>query len=356
MRRVIYSSILRLFLCFQAGCSMVAVNNQSLEYTTDGPYSIQVIQRRDGSRDYRWEIDSRIEQVGTCRVKYHRLYSTNRFMVVEGTIGNAGNRYPVVLDTGASQAVFVKENHVLENNLQIYPMESVKLDLNGHHLMLCHLPKLQIGSAALVNQPCFYLERNVKLKFFGLSIAKDDFKDNPVIVGLPALRQFKYIVFDSVKNEVEFSRNELFEIGQPQLWEKYYFVIEEDFHGNTFLFVRIPIAGKATVLQLDTGSGRGLAISEYLWEEIRERIPDLKLRKDRDLYPYIGSLVCKRGVIPKLKVGDRTVKNAKISIFPNDSPLVQDCDGLLGMQYFQDTVIVLDFQRNLMWVKNHKGR
>ena len=360
MRRLIYISILRMFLCFQAGCSMVAVNSQSLEDTpdvclikpNDGPYSIEVIQRRDGSRDYLWEIDSRIEQAETCRVRYHRLYSTSRFMVVEGKVGNTGNTYPIVLDTGASQAVFVKDNHVMENNLPIYPMETNKLDLNGHHLGLCHLPKLQIGSASLVNQPCFYLEPKAKPELFGLSIAKDNSTDDSIIVGLPALRQFKYIIFDSVRKEVEFSHGELFEPGESQLWEQYSFSIEEDFHGNTFLFVTILIAGKETELLLDTGSGRGLAISEDLWEGIRERIHDLKLRKKRDLYPYIGSLVCKRGVIPKLQVGDRTVKNAKISIFPNNSPLMEESEGLLGMQYFQDTVMVLDFERNLMFVKN----
>ncbi len=67
MRRLIYSTIiLRMFLCFQAGCSMVAVNSQSLEATpdvclidpNDGPYSIELIQKRYESRDYLWKIDN----------------------------------------------------------------------------------------------------------------------------------------------------------------------------------------------------------------------------------------------------------------------------------------------------------
>ena len=192
----------------------------------------------------------------------------------------------------------------------------------------------------------------MKPGLFGLSIAKDDSKDDSIIVGLPALREFKYIVFDNIRKEVEFSNNELFEPRQLELWEQYSFSIEEDFHGNAFLFVKIPIAGEETELQLDTGSGRGLAVAEELWEVMRQRIQDVKLRKGKDLYPYIGWLVCKRAVIPKLEVGDRTVRNAKISVFPNDSLLLEECQGLLGMQYFRDTVIVLDFERNLMWVKN----
>jgi hypothetical protein len=48
------------------------------------------------------------------------------------------------------------------------------------------------------------------------------------------------------------------------LWTQYPFEIEEDLGGNVFLFVKIPIAGEEIELQLDTGSGRGLAITEEL--------------------------------------------------------------------------------------------
>lgn len=129
-------------------------------------------------------------------------------------------------------------------------------------------------------------------------------------------------------------------------------LIEEDLRGNAFVFVQIPIGGKKAEPQLDTGSGRGLAISEELWEEVREGIGDVELRNNSELYPYIRRLACKRGVIGELEVGERTVKNAKISVFPSNSPLVEDCDGLLGMQYFRDTVMVLDFDGELLWVKS----
>ena len=72
----------------------------------------------------------------------------------------------------------------------------------------------------------------------------------------------------------------------------------------------------------------------------------------RPIVPDIGSLWCKRGVVPELEVGDRTVANARISVFPKNSPIVDGCSGLLGMQYFQDTAVVLDFEWDLMWVKN----
>jgi len=360
MTRVILSGLLTLILCFQAGCSTYLARGGSLEKRAgidlidpnDGPYSIEVIQRNNGERDYFWDIESKIVQENTCRIKYHKLYSTTGFMVVEAEVVNSKTRYPVVLDTGASQAVFVKVIHILENKLSIYPMETGRVDLNGYRLGLCHLPKLRIGNATLANWPCLYLEPNTNISLLGLSIAKDNSKGNVILVGLPAMRTFKYIMFDSISREAQLSLNNVFDPNEWDLWERYPFSIEEDFHGNAFLFVELPIAGKQTELQLDTGSARGLAVSEGLWKQMQPKIHTGTMRKGNELYPYIGRLQCRRGVIPKLEVGHRTVENAMISIFPNDSPLVEDCQGLLGMQYFQNTVMVLDFERNLMWI-NH---
>ena len=370
MQKIIFSILSVLFLCLQTGCSIQplgygAANTKSLAGRTDvqlidpnnGPYLIKITRTNDGTLNYWWEIDSQIEQKEICRVKYHDLYSTGRFMVVQGKIGDGAKRYPIVLDTGASQAIFVKDTHVLDNKLSIYPMETSPLlscesknggNSKGYGLGLCYLPKLWIGDATLVNMPCFYIDRHMKLELFGMPIAEDD----SIIVGLPALREFKYIVFDSVKKEVELSHTEVFKPDRPELWERYPLSIEEDFHGNTFLLVEIPVGGEKIELQLDTGSGRGLAVAEELWEEIREKIEVVKLTKGKELYPYIGRLSCKQGVIGELKIGNRTVRNAQISVFPNDSPLVSDYQGLLGMQYFQDTVIVLDFEEQLLWIKN----
>jgi hypothetical protein len=334
---------------------MVVVNSKGFEGRADIPlfrpndqgYSIEDIDNGSWIDGGRIAEDQR--EANRYFVKYHPSYSLNRWMVVEGTLGN-GKKYPVVLDTGASPALFVNDIHILENKLAIYPLNSNDDDSTGWGI--CHLPKLRIGKVTFTNWPCFYREQHTEVRVFGLPVTRG----KAIIAGLPALRRFKYVAFDSINKEVEFSFKNVFEPDQENLWAQYSFVIEEDLSGNTFLFVKIPIAGKETELQLDTGSGRGLAISQELWEGILERIQNVKLRKGRDLYPYIGRLTCKRGVIPRLEVGNRTVSNAKISIFPNDSSLIEQCGGLLGMQYFRDTVMVLDFERNLMWVKNPKRR
>jgi hypothetical protein len=69
------------------------------------------------------------------------------------------------------------------------------------------------------------------------------------------------------------------------------------------------------------------------------------------VYPYIGRLKCRTAAIPEFEFAGRIIKNANVSVFPDDSILLEECGGLLGMQYFRDTVIVLDFEQELLWVR-----
>lgn len=353
-------TIVVIVACLSSGCSihpvqMVVVNGERLEDRAD----IRLIKPNDEGHSVEdisngnWNNGGRLSedrgQGIRCLVRYHPSYSQNHWMVVEGTVGS-GRKYPVVLDTGASPALFVNDIHIMENNLAIRPLSNNNNNSTGWGI--CHLPKLCIGNVTFADWPCFYREQHTEVQVFGLSVRKD----KAIIAGLPALRRFKYVEFDSVNKEVEFSLENIFEPEQSDLWKQYAFVIEEYLGGNAFLFVKLPIAGEETELQLDTGSGRGLAISQELWEGMHERVRNAKLRKSVELYPYIGRLVCKQGAIGELEVGDRIIRDAKISVFPNDSLLLENCEGLLGMQYFRDTVIVLDFERNLMWVKNQPSR
>ena len=315
------------------------------------PYSIETIYRSDGTRDLIWKNAGRIEQMNTFRIKYHNSYSAYRYIVVEGRLANSDIAYPVVLDTGASQPVFVNISHVMENNLAILPLEDKSSNANGHSLGLCDLSRIKIGNATLADWPCLYLEQSTRSGLFSLSIANSNSLDNTVIVGMPILREFKYLIFDNIAKEVEFSYNELFNPEDANQWQEYTIDIEEDFHGNVFLFVNITIASEQVVLQLDTGSGKGLAITEELYRRLKPVFNRVKLKNGKDFYPYIGQLRCKKGTIDVLEFANRSIKNADISVFPDDSLLLQESQGLVGMQYFHDTTVVLDFERNLLWVK-----
>lgn len=355
MKITILSVFSSLLLFIHAGCSNNSFSNGvialSLMDPNHAPYSIETIDRSDGTRDLIWKNAGRIEQKNPCRIKYHNSYFTNRYMVVEGRLENSEIAYPVVLDTGASQPVFVNLSHVMENNLAILPLEDKSSNANGHSLGLCDLSRIQIGNATLANWPCLYLEQSTRSGLFGLSIANSNSLDNTVIVGMPILREFKYLMFDNIAKEVEFSYNELFNPVDANRWQEYTIDIEEDFHGNVFLFVNIPIASEQVVLQLDTGSGKGLAITEELYQRLKTDFNRVKLKNGKDIYPYIGQLRCKKGSIDVLEFGNRSIRNADISVFPDDSLLLQESQGLVGMQYFQDTTVVLDFGRNLLWVK-----
>jgi hypothetical protein len=351
-----WTGVLVTILCLLTGCSIhpvgtAMVGEKSTPRGADTPLIGLNHDEQDdidnGNQNGDGQITDNVTPGIPCRSKYHPSYSRNLWMVVEGRFDN-GKRYPVVLDTGASVAFFVNDTHIIENKRAIYPPATDGSNLTD--VGVCHLPKLYIGGVTLADWPCFYRRQLSEFKLFGLPAAKD----KVIIAGLPALRKFKYIMFDSIREEVEFSLQKVFEPDGSGLWARYSFTIEEGLGGNAYLFVKIPIAGEEAELQLDTGSGRGLAISEDLWERIRKEIPQAKLKKGEDLYPYIGQLACRRGVVPKLEVGDRMVKDAMISVFPNDSPLLDEGRGLLGMQYFRDTVMVLDFERNLMWVNNSK--
>jgi len=365
LRSIILSGLYGLFLYVGTGCLInpihyKLVNTEALQTKpgiplidpNDGPCPIKVVKNNDGTAGIRCVVSGQIHQRDLCRVKYHRLYSTNRFMVVDGQLGNRENKYPVVLDTGASQSIFIKDIHVLDNNLPVYPLKTNKADSKDYNWGLCRLDGLHIGGVTLTDWPCFYLERYIEAKLFGLlSIGKDD----SIILGLPALQTFKYIAFDSIAKEVEFSHGQVFRPKDSELWTPYPFSIEEDLSGNMLLFVEFPIAEQKAKLQLDTGSGDGLAISQQMWQIIQQKIRDIKLKPGSNLYPYIGRLPCRQGIIGELKLRHGMIKDAKLSVFPNDSPILGGCQGLLGMQYFKDTVMVLDFERELMWVKNQQS-
>jgi len=295
------------------------------------------------------KITEKFGNDGACRIKYHTSYRRKRWIVVEGTLGN-GRKYPVVLDTGASPLLTVNDIHIVENKLAIHPLGA--RTANAPNWGICLLPRLHISDVTLINWPCFYREQHTETQVFGLPVARG----KAIIAGVPTLRRFSYVAFDNVNEEVELSLKNKFSCRQPDLWSQFPFVIEEDLGGNAYLFVNISVAGKQTELQLDTGSGMGLALAEKLWEEIHQGVHRIKLKEAKDLYPYIGWLDCKKGVIRNLNVGGDIVKNAQISVFPDDSPLLEHCKGLLGMQYFRDSVVVLDFERSIMWVKKASRR
>ena len=67
-----------------------------------------------------------------------------------------------------------------------------------------------------------------------------------------------------------------------------------------------------------------------------------------------GFLPCRKAIVKNLSVGNVVIKNAEIVIMPEGTPyLPKDIPGYISIWTFKDTSVVLDFEHNLMWVKNN---
>src|SRR4030042_314963 len=133
--------------------------------------------------------------------------------------------------------VFQRVNVRVDNHLHVYTLENDSFD--SFDFSLCHLPVLNLDNVKLVNFPAYCLKPK-GLDFLGLLFNNND----AVILGLPALMEFNYIIFDSINEQVEFSAVQSFEPEDENLWEKFPISVEQDFHGNAFLFVNIVLNGK----------------------------------------------------------------------------------------------------------------
>ena len=101
---------------------------------------------------------------------------------------------------------------------------------------------------------------------------------------------------------------------------------------------------------LDTGADGGLFITEKTWDtfssglKIVDESPDRVRMRD-------GWKEIKKIVVEKLTVGEESLANATIGVMSNNNIFGENFS-LLGMDYFADTVVVLDFGRKLFWIRN----
>jgi hypothetical protein len=355
--KAILINILTLLLCLFAGCSLQPVNWVSVKgenltgragiplLDPNDPNEPFVVKKKIENGDFKnITMKARIELDNTCRIKYHWPYHLiSGKMVAEGWLGSNGKKYPVVLDTGCPVTCIVTDKHVIKNKLPIYHLgnnPTYSADMG-----LCKIPELRIGKMTMFDLPCLYIEKRDAIQIFGVTIAYDE----SMLIGLQILQAFKYVMFDNINKEVEFSPREIFEPAHPQLWKSYPFVIKEKSNDNDAIFVTMTVAGQEVELYLDTGSRQGLQFSEQTWEKLREKIPITKLRNGNFRTAFLENIACKKGTVKELDIGGIKIKNIEIVVLPDDNPA--KLQTLLGMQCFRDTIIVLDFGRNLLWVK-----
>ncbi len=175
-------------------------------------------------------------------------------------------------------------------------------------------------------------------------------------MGVSLLRQFKYVALDGIKDEVEVSLVKRFEVEDPSLWSQYHFLVKPQADGRPSISIQVPIGGQEMNLMFDTGCPPALFTTEKKWGQIRNRFRAIRKSIKKVYLPLAGGNIRARTVIVRdLDIGNRVVKKAYVCILPDDNsvfPGLTRQDGILGMQCFADTTIVLDFERKVMWVKD----
>jgi hypothetical protein len=248
----------------------------------------------------------------------------------------------VVIDSGHPKGLGVTDTVVTDSRLEIYPMK-FSWNIGG----LCHAARIEIGEMTMTNPLCHYMLGHYEKKLLGRTI----WKEEKILFGLELMRKFAYILIDDVASEIEFCAKGSFQADSNQSWSQYSMSIERDEQNQQRLMVEIPIAGQPRRVELDTGAASGLILTENIWPKIAPGLQVRRQEKDRLGTPLAGWLPCKKITVDQLTIGNISISDARIHVTAKDYLFGQD-DFTLGMGFFIDTVIVLDFERGLMWIKN----
>jgi hypothetical protein len=278
-----------------------------------------------------------LNDTGKCRVRQVGKFN----LQVQGQLPN-GNEYPVVIDSGNAAPMAVITTVVLENALPVLPFKQLPKGQGG----FCRLGELKIGDMRVVNPPCRYWTGHYERRFLGWTT----WKQKDINLGLGLMQSFVYILIDNISREIEFSVVHF--LAEPnEAWASYPMIIEPGEHGNTRLMVDIPVAGQTRHVMLDTGAGPGLILTEKIWAKISDGLHVVSTVKSFVSSPTDGRVRCNEVVVKELGVGEALIPNAAVFVMPNENPYGED-DFTLGMGFFKETTVVLDFGNNLLWTKN----
>jgi len=298
----------------------------------------EIISREPNRVNVKWEKTD-IYLKGSCRVKM-RENSPNVQVLAEV---NDGKSYPVVIDSGVTKYLTVTDSLVLDAGLEIYPIDGLGKNVGG----LCHLDKLTIGTLTIAHPACVYWLAHYERRVLGHT----RWEEKKINLGLGLMKEFSYILIDNVTREVEFAANNSFNPQDSAKWHQYPMTIEHDEKHKARLIVDIPLVGQPRRIKLDTGAAPGLILTESIWAKVSAGLHLRHQEKARLATPLFGMLPCKMITVEKLTLGNIPINDARIHVIADDTPYGQN-EFTLGIGFFRETVIVLDFERNLLWVRN----
>jgi hypothetical protein len=318
---------------------IVFVQNTNLEsmpgvQILDANNSTFIVLRNEPNRiDVKWKDTNIFLKEPKCRVK--KLDSP--IVQVMAEINN--KQYPVIIDSGFNMYLMVNDVTVIENELKIFPVETKDPAFAG----LCNVEKIKIGDMTITNPQCLYMLGHYEKHILG----QTKWKQSKIIFGLEMMRQFKYVLIDNISSQVEFSM-ESFGSEPNETWQHYQMSLEKE-NNNTRAMIEIPIAGEQTKIMLDTGADGCFSMSQNKWEEFSKKLKVIGETNGQAQMLH-GWEDVKEITVEELVLGEKYITGAHIQIFSNNSKLGPDFF-MLGMDCFKDTVIVLDFEHNLFWVR-----
>jgi hypothetical protein len=115
--------------------------------------------------------------------------------------------------------------------------------------------------------------------------------------------------------------------------------------------VDIPLAGQIQRTEFDTGAAPGLILTESIWSKISSGLNIRHQEKARLRTPLSGWLPSRKITVEQLDLGNISINDARIHVIADDNPFGPD-EFTLGIGFFRETVIVLDFERKILWVRN----
>jgi hypothetical protein len=300
-----------------------------------GGFEIQRPDSNSGKTAVNWKGTVINYKSDKCRVKH--LGTSN--LKIMGTLKN-GREYPVVIDSGNPRAMEITDTIVLEARIEVFPLEGLGERTGG----LCHLGQVKIGEMTIVHPPCTYSLTHYEKRRMGLTT----WKEKQINMGLKLMRSFAYILVDNISGEVEFSGKPVFDPGPNGIWTSYPMKIEPDRNSDERLMVDIPIAGQSRHVVFDTGSS-DLVVARSVWEQISPAFRIVK-RVRRRLKMTHGFEPCNRITVQRLRVGDISLNKPFVEVLGDDNPYGEKFI-LLGMDIFKNTVVVLDFEKELLWIE-----
>ncbi|MBW7989475.1 MAG: hypothetical protein FVQ84_05590 [Planctomycetes bacterium] len=298
----------------------------------------KIISQDTNRVNIKWD-KTEIYHKGRCRVKM-RENSPNVQVLAQV---NDGKIYPLVIDSGATKYLAVTDSLVLDAGLEIYPIDELGKNIGG----LCHLDQLKIGTLTIVHPACEYWLAHYERRVLGHTT----WQEQKINLGLGLMKEFSYILIDNVTREVEFAANNSFNPQDSNQWHQYPMTIEHNEKRYARLVVDIPLVGQTQRIEFDTGAAPGLILTKSIWAKISAGLQLRHQEKGRLRTPLSGWLPSKKITVEQLTLGNISINDAQISVITDDTPYGKD-EFTLGIGFFNETVIVLDFERNLLWVRN----